>query len=66
MKYKLISGLRLQYGYTRSSNRIVRQLLDGKEVELSKENLEEFEHLGAQVQPVEKEKPKKIVKKEEK
>ena len=49
MKYKLISGLRLQY-----------------EVELSKENLEEFEHLGAQVQPVEKEKPKKIVKKEEK
>jgi len=40
-------------------------LLAGKEVELEKENLEEFESLGVQVQPIKKE-PKKKVKKEEK
>jgi hypothetical protein len=66
VKYKLISGLKLQYGHTQTPNGIARQLLNGKEVELSKENWEEFEFLGVHVQPIEKKEPKKKVKKEEK
>ena len=67
MKFKHIKGLKLQKpSYLKTSNEKIRDLLDGKEVELSKENLEEFESLGVQVQPVKKEQPKKEkVKKEE-
>ena len=67
MKYKHIKGLQLQKpSYLSTSNRKIRELLAGKEVELKKENLEEFESLGVQVQPVKKEQPKKKIKKEEK
>ena len=67
MKYKHIKGLQLQKpSYLNTPNQKIRQLLAGKEVELEKENLEEFESLGVQVQPVKKEQPKKKVKKEEK
>lgn len=59
MKYKLVSGLKLQYGYTQTSNRIVRNLIDGQEVELNKEELAEFESLGVQVKPTQKKKPSK-------
>ena len=66
MKYKHIKGLQLQKpSYLNTPNQKIRELLAGKEVELEKENLEEFESLGVQVQPVKKE-PKKKVKKEEK
>jgi len=66
MKYKHIKGLQLQKpSYLNTSNQKIRELLAGKEVELEKENLEEFESLGVQVQPIKKE-PKKKVKKEEK
>lgn len=66
MKYKHIKGLQLQKpSYLSTSNQKIRELLAGGEVELEKENLEEFESLGVQVQPVKKE-PKKKVKKEEK
>ena len=66
MKYKHIKGLQLQKpSYLNTPNQKIRELLDGKEVELEKENLEEFESLGVQVQPIRKE-PKKKVKKEEK
>jgi hypothetical protein len=66
MKYKHIKGLQLQKpSYLSTPNFKIRELLAGKEVELEKENLEEFESLGVQVQPIKKE-PKKKVKKEEK
>ena len=66
MKYKHIKGLQLQKpSYLSTPNQKIRQLLAGEEVELEKENLEEFESLGVQVQPIKKE-PKKKVKKEEK
>ena len=67
MKYKHIKGLQLQKAsYLNTPNQKIRELLAGEEVELQKENFEEFESLGVQVQPVKKEKPKKKVKKEEK
>jgi hypothetical protein len=60
MKYKHIKGLQLQKpSYLSTSNQKIRELLAGGEVELEKENLEEFESLGVQVQPVKKQKPKK-------
>ena len=60
MKYKHIKGLQLQKpSYLSTPNSTIRELLAGKEVELEKENLEEFESLGVQVQPVKKQKPKK-------
>tara|TARA_R110000868_G_scaffold63484_3_gene191555 strand:- start:2003 stop:2197 length:195 start_codon:yes stop_codon:yes gene_type:complete len=60
MKYKHIKGLQLQKpSNLETPNQKIRQLLSGKEVELKKENLEEFESLGVQVQPVTKQKPKK-------
>lgn len=66
MKYKHIKGLQLQKpSYLSTPNSKIRELLAGKEVELKKESLEEFESLGVQVQPIKKE-PKKKVKKEEK
>ena len=66
MKYKHIKGLQLQKpSYLSTPNSKIRELLAGKEVELEKESLEEFESLGVQVQPIKKE-PKKKVKKEEK
>ena len=66
MKYKHIKGLQLQKpSHLDTSNQKIRELLAGGEVELEKENLEEFESLGVQVQPIRKE-PKKKVKKEEK
>mgnify|MGYP003141685988 FL=1 len=66
MKYKHIKGLQLQKpSYLSTPNQKIRELLAGGEVELEKENLEEFESLGVQVQPIRKE-PKKKVKKEEK
>ena len=37
MKYKLVSGLKLQYGYTQTPNGICRKLLKGQEVKLKKE-----------------------------
>ena len=59
-KYIHKKGLQLQKpSYLNTPNRKIRELLDGKEVELEKENLEEFESLGVQVQPVKKQKPKK-------
>ena len=59
MKYKLVSGLKLQYGHTQTSNRVCRNLLRGQAVELKKENLEELKSLGVKVQPIEKiKKPK--------
>jgi len=55
MKYKHIKGLQLQKpSYLSTSNQKIRELLAGGEVELEKENLEEFESLGVQVVPVEK------------
>ncbi len=58
-KYILKSGLKLQYGYTQTPNRVCRKLLKGEAVKLSEKNLEEFESLGVQVVPVEKkQKPK--------
>ena len=67
MKYIHKKGLQLQKpAYLNTPNRKIHALLAGKEVELEKENLEEFESLGVQVQPVKKEQPKKKVKKEEK
>ena len=66
MKYKHIKGLQLQKpSNLETPNSKIRELLAGKEVELEKQNLEEFESLGVQVQPIRKE-PKKKVKKEEK
>ena len=66
MKYKHIKGLQLQKpSYLSTPNSKIRELLAGKEVELEKENLEEFESLGVQVQPIKKEPKKKKVKKEE-
>ena len=60
MKYKHIKGLQLQKpSHLDTPNQKIRQLLAGGEVELEKENLEEFESLGVQVQPVKKQKPKK-------
>tara|TARA_X000001382_G_C3087823_1_gene152562 strand:- start:257 stop:460 length:204 start_codon:yes stop_codon:yes gene_type:complete len=67
VKYKHIKGLQLQKpSYLKTPNQAIRQLLDGKEVELTKENVEEFESLGVQVKPVDNKKPKKKVKKEDK
>ena len=66
MKYKHIKGLQLQKpAYLKASNSKIRALLAGKEVELEKEDVAEFESLGVQVQPIKKE-PKKKVKREEK
>ena len=59
-KYIHKKGLQLQKpSYLNTPNRKIRELLDGKEVELKKENLEEFENLGVQVVPAKKQKPKK-------
>ena len=66
MKYKHIKGLQLQKpSYLKTSNQVIRELLDGKEVELSEENVAEFESLGVQVKPSNKKPKKKKVKKEE-
>ena len=54
MKYKLKSGLKLQYGHTKTPNWLTRRLLKGEEVELSQENLEELESLGVRFFPKEK------------
>ena len=66
MKYIHKKGLQLQKpSYLNTPNRKIRELLDGKEVELEKENLEEFENLGVQVVPAgKKTKPKKKIDKE--
>lgn len=65
MKYKHIKGLQLQKpSYLKTPNQKIRELLAGKEVELTEENLAEFEQLGVKVEPIGK-KPKKKVKKEE-
>jgi len=66
MKYKHIKGLQLQKpSYLNTPNQKIRELLDGKEVELNEDNLAEFESLGVQVEPVENKPKKKKVKKEE-
>ena len=66
MKYKHIKGLQLQKpSYLDAPNQKIRELLEGKEVELSEENVAEFESLGVQVKPVENKPKKKKVKKEE-
>ena len=67
MKYKHIKGLQLQKpSYLKTPNQKIRELLEGKEVELNEENGAECESLGVQVEPVKKEQPKKKkVKKEE-
>ena len=59
MKYKLKSGLKLQYGHTKTPNWLTRRLLKGEEVELSQENLEELESLGVRFFPTEKKKKPK-------
>jgi hypothetical protein len=65
MKYIHKKGLQLQKpSYLNTPNQKIRELLDGKEVELEKENLEEFESLGVQVVPAKKQKPKKKIDKE--
>ena len=45
MKYKLVKtrGLRLQYGYTQTPNRVCRKLIRGEAVKLKKEELAELE-----------------------
>jgi len=66
MKYKHIKGLQLQKpSYLKTPNQKIRELLEGKEVELNEDNLAEFESLGVQVEPVENKPKKKKVKKEE-
>ena len=66
MKYKHIKGLQLQKpSYLQTPNQKIRELLYGKAVELSEENVAEFESLGVQVKPVENKPKKKKVKKEE-
>jgi len=66
MKYKHIKGLQLQKpSYLETPNQKIRELLEGKEVELNEDNLAEFESLGVQVEPVENKPKKKKVKKEE-
>jgi len=63
MKYKHVKGLQLQKpAYLKLSNLKIRQLLAGEEVQLNKENVEEFESLGVQVIPIEEKPKKKIVK----
>ena len=65
MKYKHIKGLQLQKpSYLQTPNQKIRELLAGKEVELTEENLAELEQLGVKVEPIKKEQPKKKVKKE--
>ena len=65
MKYIHKKGLQLQKpSYLNTPNQKIRELLDGKEVELEKENLEEFESLGVQDVPAKKQKPKKKIDKE--
>ena len=66
MKYIHVKGLQLQKpSYMQTPNQKIRELLDGKEVELNEDNLAEFKSLGVQIKPVEK-KTKKKPKKEEK
>ena len=66
MKYKHIKGLQLQKpSYLETPNQKIRELLEGKEVELNEENVAEFESLGVQVEPVKNKPKKKKVKKEE-
>jgi hypothetical protein len=66
VKYKHIKGLQLQQpNNLKISNKKVRQLLEGKAVVLREEDVIEFESLGVQVESIEKEKPKKKLKKEE-
>ena len=66
MKYKHIKGLQLQKpSYLETPNQKIRELLEGKEVVLSEENVAEFESLGVQVKPINKKPKKKKVKKEE-
>lgn len=59
MKYKLVSGLKLQYGYTQTPNRVCRKLIKGEVVNLKKEELAELEQLGVQLEPMSKPKPSK-------
>ena len=61
MKYKLVKtrGLRLQYGYTQTPNRVCRKLIRGEAVKLKKEELAELESLGVQLEPTSKPKPSK-------
>tara|TARA_R100000700_G_C3156641_1_gene133733 strand:+ start:88 stop:279 length:192 start_codon:yes stop_codon:yes gene_type:complete len=59
MKYKLKSGLKLQYGHTKTPNWICRKLLKGEEVELTKEELTELESLGVKFESIGKKKPSK-------
>ena len=60
MKYIHKKGLQLQKpSYLKTPNQKIKELLQGKEVELDKEILEEFESLGVEVIPASKAKPKK-------
>ena len=67
MKYKHIKGLELQKpAYLLVPNRDVRKLLNGEEVEVEKEAVEQLEGLGVKLVEVSKERPKKKIKKEDK
>ena len=67
MKYKHIKGLELQKpAYLLVPNRDVRKLLNGEEVEVEKEAVEQLEGLGVKLEVVSKERPKKKIKKEDK
>ncbi len=67
MKYKHIKGLELQKpAYLLVPNRDVRKLLNGEEVEVEKEAVEQLEGLGVKLEEVSKERPKKKIKKEDK
>ena len=59
MKYKHIKGLELQKpAYLLVPNRDVRKLLNGEEVEVEKEAVEQLEGLGVKLEEVSKERPK--------
>ena len=65
MKYKHIKGLELQKpAYLLVPNRDVRKLLNGEEVEVEKEAVEQLEGLGVKLEEVSKERPKKKIKKQ--
>jgi len=67
VKYKHIKGLELQKpAYLLVPNRDVRKLLNGEEVEVEKEAVEQLEGLGVKLEEVSKERPKKKIKKEDK
>ena len=64
MKYKHIKGLELQKpAYLLVPNRDVRKLLNGEEVEVEKEAVEQLEGLGVKLEEVSKERPKNKIKK---